>query len=164
MTNKQLRQWRLILIVLICVWMIIIFLFSRQDINQSTSLSTKMMHLIGQVLQPFTKVDIKEYIYYHFGSLSWWIRKCAHVFIFLILSLLIGLLIMTFPSLTPGKASLITVGIGLTYAFIDEGHQLLISGRNGSLFDVGIDMIGVITGMIIAFCLYDLMRSKREIS
>ncbi|MBO6047084.1 MAG: VanZ family protein [Erysipelotrichaceae bacterium] len=161
MSNKQIRKMRVILILLIIAWMVIIFLFSMQNINQSTSLSTSVMYVIAKLIQPFTHMDTKEYIYYHFGELTWWIRKSAHVFIFLVLSSLIGLLLMTFPSLSSGKASILTVCIGLICASIDEGHQLLIAGRSGNVFDIGIDMIGVILGIIIALCLYDLFVNKR---
>ncbi|MFA6272444.1 MAG: VanZ family protein [Patescibacteria group bacterium] len=51
---------------------------------------------------------------------------------------------------------IITAGVlvSLLYAFSDELHQLFVPGRSGSLWDAGIDFIGIIIGTVI----YDRKR------
>lgn len=48
--------------------------------------------------------------------------------------------------------------VGVLYAVSDEIHQLSVLGRHGSLWDVGIDMIGVIAGIL----LYYFLRKKKK--
>lgn len=49
--------------------------------------------------------------------------------------------------------------IAVLYACSDEIHQASVLGRHGSIWDVGIDMIGVCFGIM----LYWLVRRKKEI-
>ena len=39
--------------------------------------------------------------------------------------------------------------IGILYAITDEIHQLFVPGRSGRILDIGIDSLGVITGIFI---------------
>lgn len=66
--------------------------------------------------------------------------------------------------LKTGKASeqnmlyreIITAGILVTllYALSDEFHQVFVPGRSGSLWDAGIDLVGILIGAFI----YDRKR------
>jgi len=96
------------------------------------------------------------------------LRKIAHIVEYGLLAILI--LRMFFNNeeikkdLRTGKASqqnmlyreIIAAGILVTllYALSDEFHQVFVPGRSGSLWDVGIDSIGIVLGTF----LYDRKR------
>ena len=46
------------------------------------------------------------------------------------------------------------------YAFSDKFHQLYLIGRTGQLIDIGIDMIGVLIGVLV-FYIYGLLVKDR---
>tara|TARA_B100001123_G_scaffold380843_1_gene450767 strand:+ start:1174 stop:1488 length:315 start_codon:yes stop_codon:yes gene_type:complete len=48
------------------------------------------------------------------------------------------------------KAAAISIFFCLTYAISDELHQTFVPGRHPSLSDIVIDVLGVITGMLVA--------------
>lgn len=86
-------------------------------------------------------------------GLGFWdllLRKLAHAGVFGVLTLL------WLRALGPqtNRALLGAVTISLLFAISDEYHQTLVSGRNGSPLDVGIDVIGIGVAVVIA-------RSKR---
>ena len=37
----------------------------------------------------------------------------------------------------------------LAYAFTDESHQTFVIGRSGNFFDVGIDSLGILVGVLV---------------
>ena len=58
-----------------------------------------------------------------------------------------------------------SVLLGIWYAITDEVHQLLVSGRNGSLFDVYIDSLGFATGvcsMLILIKLVEILKNRKK--
>jgi len=44
---------------------------------------------------------------------------------------------------------LVSAGLALLYAASDEYHQTFVPGRKGRLFDVGVDMVGVCSAMLL---------------
>ena len=79
---------------------------------------------------------------------SFVIRKLAHVFMFMMISISITLLVYVFFNnilLSIGISIITSVG----YACLDEYIQTFINGRSGNIRDVIIDSIGVIIGILI---------------
>ncbi len=77
-------------------------------------------------------------------------RKGAHVFEFLILFLLAyNAFRLTFPKETFRFLGTLAVSFSLLCAFSDETHQLFVPGREGKLSDVGIDVAGIVLGMLL---------------
>jgi len=62
---------------------------------------------------------------------------------------------------------LITILVGASVALLTEGIQLLIPGRSGKMFDVGIDTMGYLTSTLILFTcdsLINIAKSKKASS
>jgi hypothetical protein len=55
------------------------------------------------------------------------------------------------------RAILVALGVCLLYGLSDEFHQSFVPGRNSTLIDVGIDMIGASVGLV-ALALVNLRR------
>ncbi|NTW30553.1 MAG: VanZ family protein [Candidatus Moranbacteria bacterium] len=76
-------------------------------------------------------------------------RKGAHVFEYLVLSLLaFNAFRLAYPKERSGFHVSLAIALSLLYAFSDETHQLFVPGREGKLSDVGIDLIGMAAGAI----------------
>src|SRR5574344_1718614 len=122
-------------VILVIIWMIVIFMFSNQSANVSTGQSNvivnALMNLFGNI-----------------PNLSFIVRKCAHFTEYLIL----GLLVYNMIRCTEFKLKdmlLISILICSMYATSDEIHQLFIDGRSCQVFDVLIDTMGSLSGIII---------------
>jgi VanZ family protein len=55
------------------------------------------------------------------------------------------------------KGAAVTLGCVLVYALSDEFHQSFVPGRDASLIDVGIDLLGGGSGLVIACILGKLV-------
>ena len=61
------------------------------------------------------------------------------------------------------KEIIVSLIIGNIYSITDEVHQYFIDGRSASVLDIGIDTLGVITGIFIcllAIKIFDFYRSS----
>lgn len=70
------------------------------------------------------------------------LRKCAHILVFAVLTYFLA---KTFDR-RHRLYLLFVVVISISYALVDEMHQLLVAGRSGQLLDVMIDALGVFLG------------------
>lgn len=141
---------RLILLVLIIIWAILIFRLSGQNGTESSGLSRKIVEI-------FTKnqeiVDIVEP----------YIRKVAHFSEYGLGGILFTLLFSTY-NWKDRKIILISIILGIWYASMDEIHQLLVDGRNGSIVDVYIDTLGFSTGVCGIMAILKIIQlNKKEI-
>lgn len=135
---------KIIKIVLIVIWMGIVFNFSNQGGNESSGTSSKVTKVIVNIV---TK-DKEEPDQQTIEKIEKIVRKGAHYTIYTIG----GFLIMSYTySLEKTKKQKILYSLlfGVFYASTDELHQYFVPGRSARLFDVGIDTLGVFTGIII---------------
>ena len=49
------------------------------------------------------------------------------------------------------KCYLFSIVLSFIYACFDEFHQLYVVGRTGQFIDIGIDMIGVLFGVLVVY-------------
>jgi len=49
---------------------------------------------------------------------------------------------------------------GILYAITDEIHQLFVPGRTSSPLDVGIDSLGIVTGIVIFLIVTKILEKK----
>ena len=88
------------------------------------------------------------------------LRKCMHYFVFFILVILF---INAFnnSNIRNYKCYLFSIVLSFIYACFDEFHQLYVTGRTGQLMDIGIDMIGVLFGVLVIYNYRLLVEEKR---
>jgi VanZ family protein len=73
-----------------------------------------------------------------------WLRKAGHVLAYGILSVLwFRSLSLRYPGRLAANIAL-ALALSLAVSLIDEGHQFLVSSRQGSLGDVALDMTGAV--------------------
>ena len=152
------KDKKLIIISWIAVflWMIVIFMFSGMNadnssgasgglIKRSVIVSTEIGNKLGIVkeMPNDNKVDsIVE---------SWEtpIRKVAHFTEFLILAILVCNALFV-SGIDKRNIILISLLICFLYACSDEIHQIFIDGRAGRITDVLIDTLGSMLGLLIS--------------
>ena len=138
-------QIKVVKIILIIIWMITVFRFSNQGGTESSSTSAKVTKVIVDVVVNDKKEENKVQIA---NKIEKVVRKFAHYTIYTIG----GVLIMNYAYTTDKTKKQQTFGsllFGAFYAATDEVHQYFVPGRSARVFDVGIDTLGVITGIEI---------------
>ncbi len=116
------------------LWVILIFLLSHQDKHETTLSSGWLRELLAMVgLEGEWLRELAR---------SWAFRKGMHMLVYAVLMwLTLRLSNAYWPDKTPFWRSF---AFCLFYACSDEFHQTFIPGRFGTLWDVGIDSVGML--------------------
>lgn len=141
-------QIKVVKIILIIIWMITVFKFSNQGGTESSGASSRVTNVVVKVVE---KVRNMEFTEQEKNQAELVVRKLAHYTIYTIG----GFLIMNYADFTDTTRKQQIIGslaFGAFYAGTDEFHQYFVPGRSARVFDVGIDTLGVITGIGIYCC------------
>ena len=141
--------------------MIVIFVFSSRNADDSTGDSHRIGIFIGYITQyDFDRWTEDAQIRYA-EKLDHPIRKTAHFLEYMTLAEC--LTAAWYDSKKKRISNMgVPVAIGVVYAALDEVHQLFVSGRAGMFSDVLLDSCGVITGMLIVSLIIGLFRKYME--
>ncbi len=175
MTQKRLEKVMIILIGLFTLYclMSLIYQLSAQTGLSSGSLSDNVYNFLKQftflndflykwdqlVHRVLAKLNLEPLYPLIFSTYSNWqfiIRKWAHFSIYFVLGAF-GLTLFTY-IFNFYKGYLITLYLGVFYAFTDEIHQLFVPGRTGQLADFGIDVLGLFTALTMGLLIFLLVR------
>lgn len=140
--NEVIKIIKIINILLIILWMAVVFAFSNEKGDKSTNTSRKVTNV---VLETVTASKPEEQTIEQVDKV---IRKIAHYTLYTIG----GILIISYAYTTEKNNKtkiLYSIAFGAGYAMTDEIHQFFVSKRNASIIDVGIDTLGIITGIIL---------------
>ena len=151
----------IILLFLLILWLAIVFLFSSQSGRESSKVSDKVTRQLLEIKDSYANKNISNKISnLRVDKWELLVRKLAHYFLFAFGGVVIYL------SLTMIKQSkntyLIAIFLGMLFACIDEYHQLYSLNRGPRLVDVGIDTLGIISGVIFAMIFIKIIK-KGEI-
>lgn len=138
------RKKDVLKIILIIIWMITVFAFSNQKGEESKETS----HMVTETVMNTISSKNQEEKILLIEKVEKVIRKFAHYSIYTVG----GILIINYAytkERTPKEKVLYSIAFGSGYAATDELHQLFVSGRSASILDVGIDTLGIITGILI---------------
>ena len=126
--------------------------------------NTKSKDTINTIVESSVVVTYKDISMDNLNSivndLNKSLRKCMHSFVFFILVILF---INAFnnSNIRNYRCYLFSVVLSFIYACFDEFHQLYVTGRTGQLMDIGIDMIGVLFGVLVIYNYRLLVEEKR---
>ncbi len=140
MTIKNVIRWLPALI-----WMGIIFYLSAQPAQESSELSSVVMHWLLDFVENWLTINAS---FFHLV-----VRKGAHLSAYFILAVLTMYAIGSSFSLGKFLSHRIRAGLAFVicvlYAASDEIHQLFVPGRSGQISDVGIDAFGALLGISV---------------
>lgn len=140
------------------LWMALIFSFSAQDATASLASSDSVLDVIIRI-DSFDSLTEKEQTL-RCEQLSFYIRKLAHFSVFGILGVLSTTAVSRHTKRMKFTVSISAV-ICIIYAITDEIHQYFVPGRACRVFDVGIDSVGSICGIIITVEIIYFIRRWR---
>ncbi len=150
---KKDKVVKLTLYFAVILWMAVIFSFSAQDGSASLESSDGVMYAL---LESFDSL---------LGSLpverlSFYVRKCAHFFAYFVLGVLTSCALSQ--SLCARRAVVSSLGVCVFYAATDELHQYFVPGRACRLFDVGVDSLGALCGILAVCAVRSLVRRVKH--
>lgn len=145
---------KILSILLVIVWLTLIFGFSSDNGENSTSLTEKVITGVVEVFTPIEKNSEEMDKIIEVSSMP--VRKCAHFFLYFTL----GFLMMNCLYILGFKRNTIIIAcvFAILVAISDEFHQTFVDGRVGSVVDVLLDS----SGSLICSVLYHhfvIMRS-----
>lgn len=159
--NDKKQQIKIIKIILIVIWMVVIFSFSNQGGTKSSNTSQKVTKVIIDMVGNNSKAQNEQFI----ANLEKVIRKLAHYSIYTVG----GILIMSYSyTLDKPRRQQVCESLifGAFYAVTDELHQFFVPGRSARFFDIGIDTLGVFTGIgiyiVLRKCIERISRNDTE--
>ena len=129
--------------------MYMIFSFSAQEGEISSTVSYKVSHIIVETADHVFDMGMDDYqISYFATKINSVTRKLAHMTEYFLLAIAVS-----FPLYVYGLHGILLMilagGICIAFACGDEYHQSYVAGRAASMKDVGIDSIGVFIGIIL---------------
>ncbi len=134
--------------ILTIITMIVIFIFSSENGDESKNTSRGFVRKVINTLSITRNLDEieKEELIENSQFLT---RKMAHFSIYTILGINVFGFVNTYKNMRIRFIILTTIGVSAIYAMSDEFHQLFSSGRSASIRDVCIDTTGAIFGILI---------------
>lgn len=149
---------KVVSVILVLLWMMIIFGFSKESGNESGSLSDNIIIAVTETVTDI-KRDTKD-MQNIIKKYSFFVRKCAHFTEYFILGFLV---INALYICGVKRYSLIyTIVICILYAVSDEVHQLFVPGRSGQLSDTLLDSSASIFSSYLYHRLIIMKRGKNE--
>ena len=121
-------------IVILVLWMVFIFMMSNAKAVESDTHSGVIVNIISSVVS-IVNIDMLTVI----------VRKCAHMFEYFILGIL---MLNCLKDYNIKNVLIISIMFCILYSCSDEIHQLFIEGRSGEVIDIFIDSIGIILGSL----------------
>ena len=152
--EKYIKIFKIILVV---IWMMTVFMFSNEDGTESSNTSRKVTVTVVQTFSDKTEEENEPII----QRVDKVIRKLAHYSIYTIGGILIINYVYTIDKKNKEKV-LYSIAFGAGYAITDEIHQFFVSERSARIFDVGIDTLGVITGIAIYLVIRKIIDTAKN--
>ena len=137
------------------VCMIAIFLFSAQNGDTSNNTSNFVITLLEQLFH----LEIEKLAPSLVETLSFIVRKCAHMSEYALLCIL---WVLYMKEARFSKAYMLAYGLTVIYAVSDEMHQLFVPGRSAQLSDVCIDACGAAIGLMLIYLWCRWRRRKHQ--
>lgn len=149
--KKYLIFKRIFFLIILSITFYIIFVFSAQNGEESSYISKKVAEFVVEIISKINSIDIGKRVYY-IQKLHPIIRKLAHFGIYAVVGFSTMGFMCTFDASNICKF-VTSLGVGVIYAITDEIHQGYIPGRTPEITDVGIDSVGVLTGIFFMIAL-----------
>lgn len=145
MTNKR-KTYIIISWLLVFACMVFIFWMSGFNATESSGMS-------DSIIKKILKIFGEEFS-------SFVVRKAAHIFEFFLLAA--TLFNAIYSSWGKKQTPFFAFGGTVLYAVTDEIHQLFVEGRACRIFDVFVDSIGALAGVVFAIIILKIITKIKE--
>jgi VanZ family protein len=155
--------------ILALTWVVVIFYLSSQGASASSDLSHVFLNFINEILGTEVQDDSVLRTFAHATEFAW-----LTFLSYMALSSTNKISNKTSYAESPVKLMrsdnemniIFTLWFAILNAIFDEYHQLFVIGRDGSIMDVLVDLIGIVLVLIIirvVFTIYLKTRGKSEV-
>lgn len=149
MQTNQFNTFKMVILWLpVVAWTGMLFFFSSQTATQSTVLSGETIRALLTVFKPefltMTALQQTQLV----AGLQNVVRNTAHFLSYFLLAVLC-MAALRQHRLQKGQQTILTLLICMGYALLDETHQLFVAGRAFEYTDLGLDLSGTLTGLIL---------------
>ncbi len=148
-----------LVLFLFCTF-VVIFNFSNQDSEKSSSTSQKVTEAVTKDIKSIQKLNKNEKAKV-LDKIEDVIRKIAHFSIYALVGFLLMSLFSTY-NINEKNKIISTVITGAIYAISDEIHQSFVSGRSGQVSDVFLDTLGVTVGGLFILLIIKTVKKFRK--
>lgn len=145
----------------VIIWMAIIFLFSAQNGQESSALSGGISEKIIDIIDPLIVKLNWDSAKFAAGFESA-LRTMAHGAIYFVLGVLLSLTMQCY-NISMLKRFLLSLSISVVYAISDEIHQHFVPGRACQLFDVMVDTLGALVGILLVVAVFYKKYKKKKV-
>lgn len=153
---------RIIATAAVITWMVIIFLMSADDGDQSSKKSEAIVDVIVDAAVGVKLMTREEVTPSVRDRIGFYVRKAAHATEYAILGALCVLALAAWGVRRLALRSAFAWPVAAAYAASDEYHQLSVSGRSGEIRDVLIDIAGATVGILLTVLVMCIVRRRRE--
>lgn len=164
-SNERIRSKKRIVsfrFAAVIFWMAVIFRFSSMPAAQSSESSNFLTDCLVKLLHPwYERLTAPEQAKWY-DSLSFAIRKCAHMLEYGILAALTAGWLGSWWETAERKLFSVTLAVCFCYAASDEFHQLFVPGRSGRVSDVFIDFCGMVIGLLTMYLFLCARKQRRK--
>ena len=158
---RNLLNKKTILKVLLCIICLgVIFYNGTRQGEISQKASKKVINVATKIMRVTPASEEQSNI--KLSDINYYVRKNAHFFQYLILSILMCSAVREFKLYEMSEIFLILFLI-LLFPVADEFIQKYIPGRTSNVFDVVIDFSGGILGMLLSYIFYKVSKKKSEV-
>ncbi len=141
--------------------MLLIFFMSAQTAEVSTEQSGGFIEQIaGIFVNNYDDLDASRQQQI-VANYQYFVRKSAHFCIYMLLSISASMFIDTFKYISNTYRKAISFLICIIYAASDEIHQFFVPGRSCQVFDILVDSMGVLCGIIILTVVFNILKKIR---
>lgn len=161
--NRKIIFKRILSLVLVFLNMLLIFLLSAENAEQSAALSAVFSDSLAYKILDF--FNFSPYtIEFLLEKSSFIVRKTAHFSEYALLGFLLSFACRSF-GLSKKISFAVSQVTGSLYAVSDEIHQLFVDGRSCEFRDMAIDWCGVFFGIAVFYILRVILckiKSKKK--
>lgn len=160
------KNVRHLLWIPVIAMMFLIFSMSGKQGEESAGMSRQVSIKVIQIKTNVLEEKLeKEELEMQAEKIEYYIRKLAHFSEYALLAIFVLIALRYSAEKKGRKLYLLSEGICILYAAVDEVHQLFVPGRSGMLSDVLIDSAGATTGLALVFivgCIFSLLFSSNS--
>ncbi|MDE7211577.1 MAG: VanZ family protein [Lachnospiraceae bacterium] len=161
MKSKKLAGRKLWSAVPMLLLMAVIFSFSAKTAAESSKSSNVFVEVLMDERLPWVEPDNPVRQESMRETLSFLVRKCAHMTEYAVLAMLALYWLFSF-SIPYGIRCGLAVVICACYAASDEYHQTFVPGRSGELRDVLVDTAGALLGILFVTLLGIIIKRWKK--
>lgn len=152
------RYLLMIAIIILCTQ---IFKFSSENGPKSSSTSAKVAAILLDTFKNGKNMNQEEK-FIKIEEMQYYVRKCAHFSIYMLLGILTISCALTFKGESVYKFDS-SIMFCFLYAATDELHQLFIPNRSGQFIDVCLDTVGALTGILLVLLICYICNKIKNI-